>query len=78
MRRVAQLCEYTKESRIILFKRVASVVCEFYLNKAALLKNLSLRQYESMKGFQADDDDMVKNDAGDYVNSGWKRMKNRG
>ena len=31
-----------------------------------------------MKGFQADDDDMVKNDAGDYVNSGWKRMKNRG
>ena len=57
---------------------MASVVCEYYLNKAALLKKLSLRQYESMKGFQADDDDMVKNDAGDYVNSGWKRMKNRG
>lgn len=25
-----------------------------------------------MKGFQADDGHMVKNDAGDYVSSGWK------
>lgn len=69
-------CEYTKESRIILFKRVASVVYEFYLSqtfKKSILKTLK----ESMKGFQADDGHMVKNDAGDYVSSGWKRMKNR-
>ena len=35
---VAQLCEYTKDNRIVLFKRVASVVRELHLNKVVILK----------------------------------------
>lgn len=29
-----QCCEYTKDHRIVPFKRVSFMVCEIYLNKA--------------------------------------------
>lgn len=35
---VAQLCEYTKNYRIIYFKGVNFIICELYLNKDAIKK----------------------------------------
>ena len=36
----AQLCEYTENQGIVHFKWATCMVCELYLNKADILKNL--------------------------------------